>query len=178
MAITKLLRLKESPRGSPAAHLKHNLLYICNPDKCAGGTLIGGNAGITPETILQVGPIFSDIMANKRLWGKEDGTQGFHYVISFPPELNVSEETACAVAEDFVSELLGDRFYYAYAVHNDPDRDRAGSQHCTYSNQRGCIQGSQLSDDFCDAAASDLWTFHLDADSSGRVDWREHVLAA
>ena len=36
MAITKLLRLKESAKGNRAAHLKHNLFYICDPDKCGG----------------------------------------------------------------------------------------------------------------------------------------------
>ena len=113
MAITKLTRLKESPGKNRAEHLKNNLFYICNPDKCRGGMLIGGNAGITPEIIYQT------MIENKKLWGKEDGSQGFHYVISFPPELNVSEETAYIIAEEFVRELLGDRFFYAFAVHND-----------------------------------------------------------
>ena len=113
MAITKLLRLKESVRGSPATHLKHNLFYICNPDKCGGGIWIGGNAGTSPEIIFQT------MVDNKKYWGKEDGSQGFHYVISFPPELDVSEETAYQIAEDFSRELLGDDYYYAFAVHND-----------------------------------------------------------
>ena len=113
MAITKLLRLKEAARGNPAAHLKHNLEYICNSDKCEGGLYIGGNAGTRPEII------YETMMENKRLWGKTDGSQGFHYVISFPPELNVSADTAYQVAEDFVRKLLGDDFYYAFAVHND-----------------------------------------------------------
>ena len=37
----------------------------------------------------------------------------------FPPELYVSEELAYQIAQDFAAELLGDRFYYAFAVHND-----------------------------------------------------------
>ena len=82
MAITKLLRLKESAKGNRAAHLKHNLFYICDPDKCGGGVWIGGNAGTRPEII------YETMIENKKYWGKEDGSQGFHYVISFPPELN------------------------------------------------------------------------------------------
>ena len=113
MAVTKLLRLKESTRGSPSAHLKHNLFYICNPDKCGGGIWIGGNAGTSPEIIYQT------MIENKKFWGKEDGSQGFHYVISFPPELSVTEEMAYQIGEDFARELLGDDFYYAFAVHND-----------------------------------------------------------
>ena len=69
MAITKLTRLKESPGKNRAEHLKNNLFYICNPDKCQGGVLIGGNAGITPEIIYQT------MIENKKLWGKEDGSQ-------------------------------------------------------------------------------------------------------
>lgn len=113
MAITKLLRLKESAKGNKAAHLKHNLFYICDPDKCGGGVWIGGNAGTRPEII------YETMIENKKYWGKEDGSQGFHYVISFPPELHVSEELAYQIAQDFAAELLGDRFYYAFAVHND-----------------------------------------------------------
>ena len=113
MAITKLLRLKESARGNKAAHLKHNLFYICDPDKCGGGVWIGGNAGTRPEII------YETMIENKKYWGKEDGSQGFHYVISFPPQLHVSEELAYQIAQDFAGELLGDRFYYAFAVHND-----------------------------------------------------------
>ena len=113
MAITKLLRLKEATRGSPSAHLKHNIEYICNPDKCGGGIWIGGNAGATS------GIIYQTMMENKRYWGKTDGSQGFHYVISFPPELNVTQEMAYKIADDFAGELLGGNYYYAYAVHND-----------------------------------------------------------
>ena len=104
MAITKLLRLKKSARGNPAAHLGHNLFYICNPDKCGGGVWIGGNAGTRPEII------YETMIENKKYWGKEDGSQGFHYVISFPPELGVSEETAredaCKVEHDLSEETF------------------------------------------------------------------------
>lgn len=113
MAITKLLRLKEAVRGSPAAHLKANIYYICNPEKCADGLWIGGNAGTSPEIIYQT------MVDNKKFWGKEDGSQGFHYVISFPPEQGITEEPAYEIAEEFARELLGERFYYAFAVHND-----------------------------------------------------------
>lgn len=113
MAITKLLRLKESRSGNKASHLKHNLFYICDPAKTGGGAWIGGNAGSVPEII------YDTMIQNKKNWGKEEGSQGFHYVISFPPELDISHETICKIAEDFAQRLLGGRFYYAYAVHDD-----------------------------------------------------------
>ena len=113
MAITKLLRLKESKAGNPAQHLINNIRYICNPEKTEGGLWIGGNAGQETATII------STMLRNKKLWNKQDGTQGFHYVISFSPDCQVSEQTASEFADDFVQELLHGEFYYVTAVHND-----------------------------------------------------------
>lgn len=61
----------------------------------------------------------STMLRNKKVWSKQDGSQGFHYVISFPPDCRISEQTASEFADDFVRELLGGEFYYVTAVHND-----------------------------------------------------------
>ena len=113
MAITKLLRLKECSRGNKAQHLKNNIRYILNPEKTQGGLNIGGNAGVTWDWV------YETMVENKRYWHKEDGSQGFHYVISFPPEADVSIQTAHEVAQEFCSELLGENYYYVYAIHDD-----------------------------------------------------------
>ena len=113
MAITKLLRLKECSRGNKAQHLKNNIRYILNPEKTQGGLNIGGNAGMTWDWV------YDTMVENKRYWHKEDGSQGFHYVISFPPEADVSIQTAHEVAQEFCSELLGENYYYVYAIHDD-----------------------------------------------------------
>ena len=113
MAITKLLRLKESKKGNPAQHLINNIRYICDPEKTEGGLWIGGNAGQDTATII------STMIRNKKIWNKPDGSQGFHYVISFSPDCRISEQTASEFADDFVQELLGGEFYYVTAVHND-----------------------------------------------------------
>ena len=113
MAITKLLRLKECSRGNKAHHLKNNIRYILNPEKTQGGLNIGGNAGVTWDWV------YETMVENKRYWHKEDGSQGFHYVISFPPEADVSIQTAHEVAQEFCSELLGENYYYVYAIHDD-----------------------------------------------------------
>ena len=113
MAITKLLRIKETKGTNKAAHLKHNIFYICNPDKTGNGFWIGGNAGSGPEIIYQ------NMITNKKMWSKEKGTQAFHYVISFPPTLDINEATAYRFAEDFCNELLNDKYLYCFAVHND-----------------------------------------------------------
>ena len=70
MAVTRLLRIKETPGSNPAAHLKKNLFYICRPDKTADGLYIGGNAGVSPEII------YDTMKQNKRLWGKESNLAG------------------------------------------------------------------------------------------------------
>ena len=113
MAITKLLRIKESSGKNPAAHLKKNLFYICNQEKTGGGIWLGGNAGSSPEIIYQT------FLANKASFGKTGGTQGFHYLLSFPPGCGITETLACQVAEEFCQKLFKDRHYYVYAVHND-----------------------------------------------------------
>ena len=113
MAITKLLRLKESKKGNPAQHLINNIRYICDSEKTEGGLWIGGNAGQDTATII------STMLRNKKDWNKQDGSQGFHYVISFSPDCRITEQTASEFADDFVKELLGGEFYYVTAVHND-----------------------------------------------------------
>ena len=113
MAITKLLRIKQVNGSKPAAHLKRNIFYIFNPEKTGGGIWIGGNAGNFPETI------YNNMVTNKLLWGKQEGSQGFHYVLSFPPDSPVDESLALKIAGEFCEELLGGNFLYCIAVHND-----------------------------------------------------------
>lgn len=113
MAVTKLLRMKERKKGNPSEHLKHNLCYICNPQKTGQGEFIGGNAGHSWESA------YRNILRNKEYWEKEHGTQGFHYVISFPPWEQISPKQCLAFAEEFAEELLGEDYLYLIAVHDD-----------------------------------------------------------
>ncbi len=114
MAVTKLLRIKEAKnRPSPSAHLKNNIRYICRDDKTENGLWIGGNAGQTAETIYQT------MAENKQTWNKPGGSQGFHYVLSFPPDAGVPPHMALQIAQEFCEELLGDDFYYVIAAHTD-----------------------------------------------------------
>ena len=110
MAITKLIRIKERSHGDPGLGLRDSLRYICNPEKAA---VIGGNAGAGADASYQV------MKRNKEYWSKTGGSQGFHYIISFPPDCEVDAKTAAAVAEEFTEQLLGGRHYYMYAVHTD-----------------------------------------------------------
>ena len=51
MAITKLLRIKESRSGDPGGGLRRCVNYICNEDKTENRALVTGNAGNIPEAV-------------------------------------------------------------------------------------------------------------------------------
>ena len=127
MAITKLLAIKESHgRGTkPSDHLRRNIFYICNPKKTQDGTWVESNAGATPYEIYQ------NMMLNKQNYGKTTKRQGYHYVISFPPGLKISNDLALQIAEEFTQELLGGQFLYCIALHTDKAHLRA---HITFDS--------------------------------------------
>lgn len=115
MAITKLLRIKESKTGKMSDGLKRNLFYICDAKKTQDGVLIGGTAGIDAAGALQT------MLINKEMWGKTDQTQAFHYILSFDPSVKTDTDTAAVVAREFCEKLFGDHFLYLYAIHDDKD---------------------------------------------------------
>lgn len=116
MAITKLIRIKARPHGDPGGGLKKALRYVCNPEKAA---VVGGNAGHDAE-----GAYFL-MKQNKEFWHKTDGSQGFHYILSFPPDCGIDANTAARVAEDFTEELLNGKYYFMYSVHTDHEHMHA-----------------------------------------------------
>ena len=125
MAVTKLLRIKETKGRSKSAHLKNNINYICDLLKTEGGIYIGGNAGQTPRQI------YNSMMMNKKLWNKEGGSQGFHYVLSFSPDSKVDGDLAFEIMKEFAKELLGDKYFYVFAIHNDKEHMHA---HLTFDS--------------------------------------------
>ena len=113
MAVTKLLRIKEGKGSRQNRPLLDALRYICNPEKTKD-IYIGGTAGWSAESA------FHQMVENKKVWRKPDGTQAFHYILSFPPTEEITPETAMKVTEDFCRELLGeDDFLYLFTVHVD-----------------------------------------------------------
>ena len=111
MAITKLGNIKESKKGSPSSHLRRSIFYIANPKKTEGGKWVGSNCGVTPEEI------YDSMMFTKKLYGKEWGRQGYHFVLSFSPG-EADERTAYDIGREFCEELLSG-YDYVYVVHND-----------------------------------------------------------
>ena len=132
MAITKLLAIKEN-KGSGGIHqsLKNCIHYICNPAKTENGFLIGGNAGSTPEAI------YNAMVFNKEYWCKPDQRQGYHYILSFPPEEKVTAEFCHQIAQEFAEGVLQGRYYYATTVHTDQNHMHAHLVFDSVSNVDG-----------------------------------------
>lgn len=115
MGITKLMHMKESPKCAHA-HLRNAINYILdvknNGEKTEGGIWVGGNSGADHKEVLE------NFLETKRDYGKLNGRQGYHFVISFAPgETNI--QTVYNVAKEFCKAYLGDDYDYVFAVHND-----------------------------------------------------------
>ncbi len=115
MGITKLMHIKERKKGNKAAGLLNCIYYILNPAKTQNKRLVGGNCGKDEEEI------YRKFLDTKKSYGKEGGRQGYHFVISFPPEENVSAQTCMNVMSDFMNEYLQDEYDAVFAVHDDTD---------------------------------------------------------
>lgn len=113
MAVTKILNIKQSVRGS-GTHLKNAIYYIMNPEKTKENTMIGGNAGSEPNEVYQ------SMLDTKKAWEKLDGRQGYHMIISWKPG-EVEEETAYQVLREFCEEYLGESYDYVFALHDDKE---------------------------------------------------------
>ena len=113
MGITKLMHLKESS-PSRHAHLKNALHYILNPEKTKDGLLAGGNSSTDPMEALVT------FLQTKQEFGKPEGRQGYHFVISFAKG-ETDEQTAYGAVQDFCREYLGDGYDYVFAIHDDTE---------------------------------------------------------
>lgn len=115
MAVTVLRHMKESKGSNKAAHLQHAIHYIMNPEKTEGGLWTGSNCGNNEKEIYQT------MIDTKSQFEKEWGRQGYHFVISFPPDEDVDEKTVYEFGKQFCQEYLKDNYEYCFAVHNDHD---------------------------------------------------------
>lgn len=179
MAITKLLTIKEN-KGSGGIHqsLKNCIHYICNPAKTENGFLVGGNAGSTPEAIL------SAMVFNKEYWRKPDQRQGYHYILSFPPEEKVTAEFCHQIAQEFAEGVLQGRYYYATAVHTDQNHMHAHLVFDSVSNVDGVKYHSPkgdwekriqpVMDQICEKYQLSTLQYDPDGDRKGKNygDWK------
>ena len=112
MAITKILNIMESEDRNPASHLKNALEYIQNPDKTEECVLVG-SINCLPDTA------FEQMEETKNIFHKTGKRQGYHVIISFSPEEEVTAEQAMYVLEHFAKDVLGNDYEAVYAVHTD-----------------------------------------------------------
>ncbi len=114
MAITKILNVQAASEGNPAAHLKNALEYIQNPDKTEQCHLVGG-VNCLPETA------YEQMLDTKQVYGKSGKRQGYHVIISFPPDEAVTPEQARFVAEGFIVDTLNGEYEAVYGIHTDKE---------------------------------------------------------
>ena len=112
MAITKILNIMESEGRNPASHMKNALEYIQNPDKTEECVLVGGINCLLDTA-------FEQMEETKNIFHKTGKRQGYHVIISFSPEEEVTAEQAMYVLEHFAKDVLGDDYEAVYAVHTD-----------------------------------------------------------
>lgn len=114
MAITKILNIHCATGGNPAAHLKNALEYIRNPDKTEQCRLVG-SVNCLPDSA------FEQMLDTKCVYGKSGKRQGYHVIISFPPDEAVTPEQARFVAEGFMVDILKGEYEAVYAIHTDKE---------------------------------------------------------
>ena len=117
MAITRLMHMKEAPGYKPK-HLANGIKYILDVRndgaKTDFGKWVGGNCGLEHEEVLQ------SFLDTKKFWGKEEGRQGYHFVISFPPG-EVDAQKCFDIVNDFCEEYLSNEYDYVFAIHTDQE---------------------------------------------------------
>lgn len=117
MAITRLMHMKEG-LAYPHEHLRNAIDYILDIKhdgaKTQHGVLVGGNSGTDHKEVLE------NFLETKRAFGKTDGRQGYHFVISFGKG-ETDAATAYAVVQEFCKKYLGDAYDHVFAIHDDKE---------------------------------------------------------
>ena len=113
MAITKIMNIGSGKKGKITNHLKNALDYIMNDAKAESGVLVGG-WNCVPNLA------FEQMVGTKELYGKTGGRQGYHIVISCPPEEGTPEQLL-ELMKEFAQEFLGDDYEAVYSVHVDKE---------------------------------------------------------
>lgn len=113
MAVSKILNMKDCKGNFHGKHLKASLDYIMNPEKTQNGRLIG-------SLNCQVDTAFEQMKETKRQFGKIDGRQGYHIILSLP-EGEGTPDMMFELAQKFVKEYLGKQYEAVYVVHDNTD---------------------------------------------------------
>ena len=113
MAISKILHMKDSGKSYHGKHLKRSIDYITDASKTQDGKLVGV-INCLPDRI------FEQMRATKNLFGKNEGRQGYHIVLSFK-QGEADPDTAFEIAGKFALRYVGARYETVYSVHDNTD---------------------------------------------------------
>ena len=113
MAISKILYIKDCGSSYNGKHLKQAINYITVKEKTGNGRFVAG-LNCQPEFA------YEQMKETKDKFGKVDGRQGYHLIISFE-EGEVDAQTAFEIVGRCAKEYLGNGYEAIYAVHDNTD---------------------------------------------------------
>ena len=113
MAISKILYIKDCGSSYNGKHLKQAINYITVKEKTGNGRFIAG-LNCQPEFA------YEQMKETKEKFGKLDGRQGYHLIISFE-EGELDAQTAFEIVGRCAKEYLGNGYEAVYSVHNNTD---------------------------------------------------------
>lgn len=113
MAISKILYIKDCGSSYNGKHLKQAINYITVKEKTGNGRFVAG-LNSQPEFA------YEQMKETKVKFGKLDGRQGYHLIISFE-EGEVDAQTAFEIVGRCAKEYIGNGYEAVYSVHNNTD---------------------------------------------------------
>jgi hypothetical protein len=113
LAISKILYIKDCGSSYNGKHLKQAVDYITVKEKTGNGRFVAG-LNCQPEFA------YEQMKKTKEKFGKVDGRQGYHLIISFE-EGEVDAQKAFEIMGNFAKEYLGDGYEAVYTVHDNTD---------------------------------------------------------
>lgn len=113
MAISKILYIKDCGSSYNGKHLKQAINYITVKEKTGNGRFVAG-LNSQPEFA------YEQMKETKVKFGKLDGRQGYHLIISFE-EGEVDVQTAFEIVGRCAKEYIGNGYEAVYSVHNNTD---------------------------------------------------------
>lgn len=113
MAISKILCIKNCGSSYNGKHLKQAINYVTAKEKTGNGRFV---AGLNCQSEFA----FEQMIQTKEKFGKVNGRQGYHLIISFE-EGEIDAPTAFEIIGEFTKEYLGDGYEAVYTVHDNTD---------------------------------------------------------
>ncbi|MCJ8010141.1 relaxase/mobilization nuclease domain-containing protein [Paenibacillus sp. KQZ6P-2] len=94
--------------------LNRSLRYIVNEKKTEYGCFVSGVNCATNDKLA-----YKQMVNNKNRYGKEDGTQGFHFIQSFKPNEISDPYKAHEIGLKWAAKMFGNKYQYIISTHLD-----------------------------------------------------------